>query len=197
MFMRILKWVVGGLVAIVVTFALVLGVVLLFRTEPLAIIPGGRLSGEEVTVPVTDWSFTEQYTTVTLEVRASDPYSVNTSSLLHDGVLYVPSGFGGESRWAQFLLQDSNMRLSTPFPKYGNVCGWGLRGEVAKRGGVDAGTSTTTRDKEIARNPHPPEGLGRDGPIFLLLLLADVPALTRRRASIWAPSRSQQTSSYL
>ena len=93
------------------TFALVLGVVLLFRTEPLAIIPGGRLSGEEVTVPVTDWSFTEQYTTVTLEVRASDPYSVNTSSLFHDGVLYVPSGFGGESRWAQFLLQDSNMRL--------------------------------------------------------------------------------------
>ena len=87
--------------------------------------------------------------------------------------------------------------LGTPFHKYGNVCGWGLRGEVAKRGGVDAGTSTTTRDKEIARNPHPPEGLGRDGPIFLLLLLADVPASTRRRASIWAPSRSQQTSPYL
>ncbi len=53
--------------------------------------------------------------------------------------------------------------LSTPFHKYGNVCGWGLRGEVAKGGGGDAGTSTTTRDKEIARNPHPPEGLGRDG----------------------------------
>ena len=111
MFKRILKWVGGGLVAIVVTLALVLGLVLLFRTEPLAIIPGGRLSGEEVTVPVTDWSFTEQYTTVTLEVRSTDPYSVNTSSLLHDGVLYVPSGRGGESRWAQFLLQDSNMRL--------------------------------------------------------------------------------------
>ncbi len=26
-----------------------------------------------------------------------------------------------------------------------------------------SGTSTTTRDKEIARNPHTPEGLGRDG----------------------------------
>ncbi len=35
--------------------------------------------------------------------------------------------------------------LSTPFHKYGNVCGWGLRGEVAKRGGGDAGTSATTR----------------------------------------------------
>ncbi len=111
MFKRILKWVGGALIAIVVTFALVIGLFLLFRTEPLAIIPGGRLSGEEVTVPVSDWSFTEQYTTVTLEVRSSDPYSVNTSSLLYDGVLYVPSGRGGESRWAQFLLQDSNMRL--------------------------------------------------------------------------------------
>jgi len=49
-----------------------------------------------------------------------------------------------------------------------------LQGEVAKRGGGDAGTSATTKDKEIARNPHPPEGLGRDGPRSLLLLLADV-----------------------
>ena len=31
------------------------------------------------------------------------------------------------------------------------------------------------RDKEIARNLHPSEVLGRDGPIPLLLLLADVP----------------------
>ncbi len=60
-----------------------------------------------------------------------------------------------------------------------------------------SGTSTTTRDKEIARNPHPPEGLGRDVPISLLLLLADVSTSTRRRASIWALSRSQQTLSYL
>ena len=111
MFKRIFKWVGGALLAIVVTLALALGLVLLFRTEPLAIIPGGRLSGEEVMGPVTDWSFTQQYPTVTLEVRPSDPYSVNTSSLLYDGVLYVPSGRGGEGRWAQMLLQDSTMRL--------------------------------------------------------------------------------------
>ncbi len=36
-----------------------------------------------------------------------------------------------------------------------------------------SGISTTTRDKEIARNLHSPEGLGRDGPISLLLRLAD------------------------
>ena len=58
-------------------------------------------------------------------------------------------------------------------------------------------TSLTTNDKEIARNPHPPAGLGRDGPISSLLLLADVPASTRRSASIWSPSRSQQTLAYL
>ncbi len=79
--------------------------------------------------------------------------------------------------------------LSTPFHKYGNVCGWVLRGEVAKRGGGDAGTSATTRDKEIARNPHPPEGLGRDGPISLLLLLAPRSGLRRapnKRYQIYA-----------
>ena len=54
-----------------------------------------------------------------------------------------------------------SLDLSTPFHKYNDVCGWVLRGEVAKRGGGDA------------------------------------PASTRRLASIWSPSRSQQTSSYL
>ncbi len=83
--------------------------------------------------------------------------------------------------------------LSTPFHKYDNVCGSGLRSEVAKRGGGDTGTSAAAIDKEIARNLYPPEGLERDGPISLLLLLADVPASPCRRASIWAPSRSQQT----
>ena len=111
MLKRVLKWVVGAVVTLIVTLALVIGGVLFFRTEPLAIIPGGRLSGDDVTAPVTDWSFTEQYMVVTLEVRPSDPYSVNTSSLLHEGVLYVPSGRGGDSRWAQFLLQDPSLRL--------------------------------------------------------------------------------------
>jgi hypothetical protein len=37
-----------------------------------------------------------------------------------------------------------------------------------------SGTSATMNDKEIARNPHPPKGSGRDGLISSLLLLADV-----------------------
>ena len=101
------------------------------------------------------------------------------------------------ARGLRVYFEFLGVTLSTPFHKYGNVWGWVLRGEVAKRGGGDAEASSTTNDKEIARNSHPPKGLGRDGPISLLLLLADVSTSTRRRASIWSPSRSQHTSSYL
>jgi len=33
-----------------------------------------------------------------------------------------------------------------------------LRGEIKERGEGDAGTSATTSDTEVARNPHQPEG---------------------------------------
>ena len=88
---KILKWVVGVLVAIVVALVVVIGVVLLWREPGLDVIPGGRLSGEELTGPVTDWSFMQKHRIVTLEVRPSDPYSVNTSCFLFKGVLYVRS----------------------------------------------------------------------------------------------------------
>jgi hypothetical protein len=101
------------------------------------------------------------------------------------------------SRPQQMLCYWWDRTLSTPVRKYGHVCAWGLPGEVAKRGGDDAVASSTTNDKEIAPNPHPPAGLGRDGPVSSLLLLDDDHASTRRRALTPTPSRSQQTSSYL
>ena len=60
--------------------------------------------------------------------------------------------------------------------KYGNVCGWGWRGEVAKT--RKRRCRDIDDDDETKRSPAtsiPSEGLGRDGPIPLLLLLADVP----------------------
>ncbi len=107
MIKTVLKWIAVAL-AISVTTLLVL---YLNRTDPYGIIPGRQLTEEEVTEPIEDWSFTKQYRTVTNEVRPSDPYSVNTSSLLHDGVLYIPSGRGGKNRWSQFLIQDPHMRI--------------------------------------------------------------------------------------
>jgi len=107
MIKKVLKWIAVGLAMSVATLLFFY----LNRSDPYSIIPGRQLSGEEVTEPIDDWSFVLQYRTVTNEVRPSDPYSVNTGYVFHDGVLYVMSGKGGESRWAQFLLQDPNMRI--------------------------------------------------------------------------------------
>ena len=116
----ILKWIAVGL-AISVTTLLTL---YLNRTNPYGIIPGKQLTEEEVTEPIEDWSFVQQYRTVTNEVRPSDPYSVNTSSLLHDGMLYIPSGGGGRSRWAQFLIQDPHMRIRVGTKLYPVTATW-------------------------------------------------------------------------
>jgi len=124
MLKKTLKWLVGGLAAVALILAVAILGILLWRQPGLDVIPGGRLSGEEMQGPVADWSFMQQHRIVTLEVRPSDPYSVNTSCFLHEGVLYVRSsprfplkqlrqllGGSGESRWARLLLQDPNMRL--------------------------------------------------------------------------------------
>ena len=59
-------------------------------------------------------------------------------------------------------------------------------------------TSATTRDTEIARNLHQPEGWRRDGIDFFV---APPPRCTqtsrRRRFANSTPSRSPQTSPYL
>ena len=106
-----LKTILKGIAACLALFVMTLLVLYLNRSEPYGIIPGKQLEGEEVAGPIHDWSFTLQHRRVTNEVRPSNPYSVNTSGLLVDGVLYIPSGKGGESRWAQYLIQDPNMRI--------------------------------------------------------------------------------------
>jgi len=107
MIKNVLKGVAVGLALVVVTLLFLY----LNRSDPYAIIPGKQLRGEEVTVPIEDWIFVKEVRTVINEVRPSDPYSVNTGYVLREGVLYIPSGFGGESSWARFLIQDPNMRI--------------------------------------------------------------------------------------
>jgi hypothetical protein len=103
----------SALKGIAVGLALVLAVLLisyLNRRDPWNQLPGKRITGEEVTEPVDDWSFMERSTRVTLEVRPSDPYSVDIRAFLHEGVLYLNS-ITPENRWTQYLLEDPNLRL--------------------------------------------------------------------------------------
>ena len=103
---RILKGIAVALVLIVVTLL----VVYLNRTDPWAQLPGKRITGEEVTERIDDWSFMESSTRVILEVRPSDPYSLYIRAYQHKGVLYLNS-ISPENRWTQFLLEDPNLRL--------------------------------------------------------------------------------------
>ncbi len=98
---------------IAVVLALIMMTVLVLylnRTDPWAQLPGKRITGEEVTERIEDWSFMEPSTRVILEVRPSDPYSLYIRAYQHKGVLYLNS-ISPENRWTQFLLEDPNLRL--------------------------------------------------------------------------------------
>jgi hypothetical protein len=75
---------------------------------PLLVIPGGELSGEVVTEPVSDWSFvTDSF--IDLEVRPNDPYSVELNYIVKDGQLYIDSAEG--RNWLEYLREDPRVRV--------------------------------------------------------------------------------------
>jgi hypothetical protein len=75
---------------------------------PFLIFPGGRLSGEVVTDPVTDWSFADDRF-VDLETRPGDPYSVELNYIVKDGKLYLDPKEG--RRWLTYIRDDPRVRV--------------------------------------------------------------------------------------
>lgn len=75
---------------------------------PFLLFPGGRLSGEEVTEPIEDWSFADD-AFVDLEVRPDDPYSVELNYVVKDGRLYIDPAEG--RRWFDYLREDPRVRV--------------------------------------------------------------------------------------
>ena len=81
--------------------------------------PGLWLSGNVVTTPVTDWSFTDKYPTIFVETRTwyGIPHSVTTSCVSHDGRLYLTSVYraGGQfprdKFWNRNIVSDPHVRL--------------------------------------------------------------------------------------
>lgn len=73
---------------------------------------GGRLAGIAVATPVADWSFAADQRLMQIEVRPSDPYSVNVNFLLVDGRLYVDIGQSSDwNRWRQLIRADPHVRV--------------------------------------------------------------------------------------
>lgn len=105
---RLLKLVgYGGLALVVLFFAVALGA--RFADGPLGPFPGGALRGPVEAAPVRDWSFAGDHTTLELQVDPTRPRSVTTWLLVHDGSLYVPSGFAAEKTWPGLAVRDPHV----------------------------------------------------------------------------------------
>jgi hypothetical protein len=76
---------------------------------PILVLPGGRLEGTVTDAPV-DWDFTADVSTVQLETRLEDPYSVNIWAVGLGPQLYVHAG-ANRSTWVENMEADPNVRL--------------------------------------------------------------------------------------
>ena len=105
--MRILKWIGVALAASII----VLAALYAFRTDPVAMIAGKRLSGGEAPYPA-DWSVCNQYATVAVETRPEAPHSVTTLCVvLDDGTLIIPATEGSTKQWTANVAQDPRIRV--------------------------------------------------------------------------------------
>ena len=101
---------------------IVVGTLVSFRLlgyEPGDQRPGLWLSGERVTEPITDWSFTADHEEIFVQTRTLYllPHSVTTYCTFFDGDLYLFSAYyqGGtfpdERGWNRNVMRDSRVRL--------------------------------------------------------------------------------------
>ena len=104
--MQVLKWI-GGVLGVIVVAA---GAIYAFRTDPIFMVSGKRLSGEELPYP-SDWSMCNDHQTVAVETRVDDPHSVTTICFVHDGDLFIPAMNGSEKEWPAHVLRDPRVRV--------------------------------------------------------------------------------------
>ena len=76
---------------------------------PFLILPGGELDGSTAPAP-NDWSFSAEVSTVQLETRPEDPYSVNIWAVGMGPVLYVHAG-ANRTSWVEHMEANSDVRV--------------------------------------------------------------------------------------
>ena len=122
-----------------------LAVIALACNGPLGLLPGGKLAGESRSMP-SDWKGVSKSGTVQLETRPEDPYSVNISYRVLDGVLYINAG-DTETEWVKNIAVNPDVVLRMDDSLYS------LRaqrvsdpGEIARFGKEWTGQSMFLRD---------------------------------------------------
>ena len=81
-----------------------------FRGDPVMMISGKKLSGQELPYPE-NWEFTNQHRTVKVETNLIDPHSVTTLCFVRDGKLIIPAQDGHTKIWPQNALKDNRVRI--------------------------------------------------------------------------------------
>jgi len=78
---------------------------------PCGPLPGGRLSGEEATAPVEDWSFANDAGRCAVEVRPESPHSVTVNCMSWQRRLFVSCSECAPKRWSGYALQSPQGRV--------------------------------------------------------------------------------------
>lgn len=75
--------------------------------------PGLRLTGTVVEGPVSDWSFSKDYSEIQIEARTwyGIRHSVTTGCVSTGDALYVPSLNPDEKRWPKLVARDPRVRV--------------------------------------------------------------------------------------
>jgi hypothetical protein len=76
---------------------------------PTLLLPGGALNGTTAPPPA-NWTWTDDFSTIQLETRIQDPYSVNLWIIAIDQKLYVHAG-ANRSTWVENIELDSAVRV--------------------------------------------------------------------------------------
>ena len=76
---------------------------------PFLVIPGGELDGSPTPVP-NDWSSLQEVSTIQLETRPGDPYSVNIWAVGIGPALYVHAG-ANRSTWVENMEANPDVRV--------------------------------------------------------------------------------------
>jgi hypothetical protein len=80
----------------------------LLACGPTLVFPGGALDGKPAPTP-SDWTFTDEVSTIQLETRPDDPYSVNIWAVGIDDRLYVHAG-ANRAAWVERIEADPAVR---------------------------------------------------------------------------------------
>ena len=81
-----------------------------FRADPIAMLSGKQLSGEEKAYPA-DWAFAREHMLVKVESNPDDPHSVTTTHVIVDGKLHIPAQKGHTKEWPGIVAADPRVRI--------------------------------------------------------------------------------------